>query len=98
VPGMLTMISINEAAAARAGFGAGACPPESAMAAAPSAASADAFGRPRTGWAVRVLRPVITGRDQAAARPGLRKQYQNTTCTAMISGGGLGPHPPRDPV
>ena len=87
----------TEIADARGGTGMRACLPAVAGGFVPSGATA-IFARPRAAWApARSGLALLAGQEQAIAQSADRKQYAHTTQVAVLSGGTMGSHPPREP-
>ena len=91
---------VHAAASARQVSGAGALLP-SCVQAWPAGTAAVVFARPRVGRAAEAYgrRRFAVGHGVLLGQPSTAKQYLNMTRIAVAaSGGGLGPHPARDPV
>jgi hypothetical protein len=85
---------------ARPASGAGTLLP-SCVEAWPAGTAAVVFARPRVRRAAEAFRrrSLAVGHGAPSGQQGTAKQYLNMTRIAVVaSGGGLGPHPARDPV
>lgn len=99
-------VNAETAADACAGSGLGAFLPQGVGTVTANGAGAVRFARPRAVSAAEVFGPrrnavgqgTAAGQGQALGLQNPSKQYPHTTRIAAASGGGLGSHPPRDPV